>query len=55
MYTVERDRIYIFQKIEDPLRKLDSVLCLGLDFVEKYVPAVKLTSSEVWYHTPLNL
>ncbi|XP_075214077.1 lipid storage droplets surface-binding protein 1-like [Lycorma delicatula] len=37
--------------IESPLGKLDSALCKGLDLIETYVPAVKLTPNEIYDHS----
>lgn len=35
------------QKLDYPIKKVDNVLCSGLDFVEAKVPAVKLPPCQV--------
>lgn len=37
----------IVQRLEGPIKKVDGVLCSGLDYVENKVPAVKLPPGEV--------
>lgn len=37
----------IVQNLEGPIKKVDGVLCTGLDYVETKVPAVKLPPGEV--------
>lgn len=34
-------------KLQGPIGTLDGVLCVGLDYVERKVPAVKLPPNEV--------
>ena len=34
-------------KLQGPIETLDGVLCVGLDYVERKVPAIKLPSNEV--------
>ena len=34
-------------KLQGPIGRLDDVLCVGLDYVESKVPAVKLPPNEV--------
>jgi hypothetical protein len=34
-------------KLQGPIGRLDGVLCVGLDYVESKVPAVKLPPNEV--------
>lgn len=35
------------RNLEGPIKKVDGVLCTGLDYVETKVPAVKLPPAEV--------
>lgn len=37
----------IIQYLEGPFKKVDFVLCTGLDYVENKVPAVKLPAGEI--------
>lgn len=37
----------VIHNLEGPIKKVDSVLCTGLDYVESKVPAVKLPPNEV--------
>lgn len=37
----------IVQSLETPIKKVDIVLCSGLDYVETKLPAVKLPPGEV--------
>lgn len=37
----------VTDKLETPLKKVDSILCSGLDYVESTVPAIKLPPQEV--------
>ncbi|KAK9870274.1 hypothetical protein WA026_006361 [Henosepilachna vigintioctopunctata] len=39
--------IPVVQKLDGPIKKVDSVLCTGLDYVESKVPAVKLPPGEI--------
>lgn len=39
------------QKLDGPIKKVDNVLCSGLDFVEAKVPAVKLPPNELYNST----
>ncbi|KAL3267241.1 hypothetical protein HHI36_011374 [Cryptolaemus montrouzieri] len=39
--------IPVVQKLDGPIKKVDSVLCSGLDYVESKVPAVKLPPGEI--------
>lgn len=38
----------IVQSLEGPIKKVDDILCSGLDYVETKVPAVKLPPTEVY-------
>lgn len=40
----------IVQGLEGPIKKVDGVLCSGLDYVESKVPAVKLPPGEVSFY-----
>ncbi|KAK9870273.1 hypothetical protein WA026_006361 [Henosepilachna vigintioctopunctata] len=40
--------IPVVQKLDGPIKKVDSVLCTGLDYVESKVPAVKLPPGELY-------
>lgn len=47
----------VIRNLEGPIKKVDSVLCSGLDYVENKVPAVKLPAGEVciqFYHLTLH-
>lgn len=37
-------------RLEGPIKKVDSLLCSSLDFVENKIPAVKLPPDEVSFH-----
>ncbi|XP_030766554.1 lipid storage droplets surface-binding protein 1-like isoform X3 [Sitophilus oryzae] len=37
----------VIEKLEGPIKKVDGVLCSGLDYVENKVPAVKLPPKEL--------
>nr|AHA90812.1 lipid storage droplet binding protein 3 [Eurygaster maura] len=37
----------VTSKLEGPMKKVDSVLCLGIDFVEEKIPAIKLPPGEL--------
>ncbi|CAH1111163.1 unnamed protein product [Psylliodes chrysocephalus] len=41
----------IIQYLEGPFKKVDFVLCTGLDYVENKVPAVKLPAGEIYNST----
>ncbi|KAK9509738.1 hypothetical protein O3M35_006988 [Rhynocoris fuscipes] len=38
-------------KLEGPIKKVDSMLCTGLDFVEEKVPCIKLPPGELYENT----
>ncbi|CAH1390897.1 unnamed protein product [Nezara viridula] len=37
----------VTSKLEGPIKKVDSVLCSGIDFVEEKIPAIKLPPGEL--------
>ncbi|CAG9827945.1 unnamed protein product [Diabrotica balteata] len=37
----------VIKNFEGPIKKVDNVLCSGLDYVEEKIPAVKLPTNEV--------
>ncbi|XP_017769636.1 PREDICTED: lipid storage droplets surface-binding protein 1-like isoform X2 [Nicrophorus vespilloides] len=41
----------VVQKMEGPIKKVDGMLCSGLDFVEANVPAVKIPPGELYTST----
>jgi perilipin-2 len=41
--------IPVAEKLEKPLKRMDTLLCSSLDYVEAKVPAVKLPTHEVSY------
>ncbi|XP_030766556.1 lipid storage droplets surface-binding protein 1-like isoform X4 [Sitophilus oryzae] len=41
----------VIEKLEGPIKKVDGVLCSGLDYVENKVPAVKLPPKEIYNTT----
>lgn len=41
----------VIRNLEGPIKKVDSVLCSGLDYVENKVPAVKLPAGEIYNST----
>ncbi|CAG9762997.1 unnamed protein product [Ceutorhynchus assimilis] len=41
----------VMKKLEDPIKKVDDVLCSGLDYVETKVPAVKMPPKEIYNST----
>ncbi|XP_050315158.1 lipid storage droplets surface-binding protein 1-like isoform X2 [Anthonomus grandis grandis] len=41
----------VIKNLEGPIKKVDGVLCSGLDYVESKVPAVKLPPKEIYENT----
>lgn len=41
----------VIKNLEGPIKKVDDVLCSGLDYVETKVPAVKLPPKEIYTNT----
>ncbi|XP_060532308.1 lipid storage droplets surface-binding protein 2-like isoform X2 [Cylas formicarius] len=41
----------VMKNLEGPIKKVDGVLCTGLDYVESKVPAVKLPPKEIYNST----
>ena len=37
----------VYSKLEGPIKKVDDILCTGLDYVESKIPAVKLPPTEI--------
>lgn len=45
----------VLQSLDGPIKKVDGIICSGLDYVEAKVPAVKLPPGEVSFLKSLSL